>query len=68
MEKKIDAMLFDSFYKIAASLTSTLNEEEVLKVIMKLMEEIFQPENWSLFAYDELTDKLVFRLVVGREA
>ncbi|HOG43777.1 MAG TPA: sensor domain-containing diguanylate cyclase [bacterium] len=68
MEKKIDAMLFDSFYKIAASLTSTLNEEEVLKMIMNLMQEIFQPENWSLFSYDELTDKLIFRLVVGNEA
>lgn len=68
MENRTDARIFDSFYKIAASLTSTLNEEEVLKVIMNLMEEIFQPENWSLFSYDELTDKLIFRLVVGKES
>lgn len=64
----MERMLFETFYKIAASLTSTLNEEAVLKEIMTLVSDIFQPDNWSILSYDEKEDKLSFRLVVGNES
>jgi len=49
-------------------LTSKLEEGRVLQEIMELMSEIFKPENWTLFSYDEIENKLIFRLVVGKES
>lgn len=68
MEKKFDMLLIDSVYKIAASLTSKLEEEKVLEEIMNLMADIFKPDNWTLFSYSENENRLVFRLVVGKES
>ncbi len=67
-QEPISSTLFDSVYKIASSLTSTLKEEEVLNNIMALVGEIFQPDNWSLFSYLEDEHKLEFRIVVGKES
>jgi diguanylate cyclase (GGDEF)-like protein len=64
----ISSTLFDSVYKIASSLTSSLKEEEVLNNIMALVGEIFQPDNWSLFSYLEDEHKLEFKIVVGKES
>lgn len=68
VEAKVNQALFESIYNIAASLTSTLNEEEVLNNIMNLVSEIFHPQDWSLFSYDEAKQMLSFRLVVGKES
>ena len=67
-QPEIKKELFDSVYKIASSLTSSLKEEEVLNNIMALVGEIFMPDNWSLFSYVEDEHKLEFRIVVGKES
>jgi diguanylate cyclase (GGDEF)-like protein len=60
--------LFKTVHKIASALTSTLKEDEILDVILKLVGEIFNPENWSILLYDKEKDILSFRLVVGDKA
>jgi len=60
--------LFDSVYKIASSLTSSIKEEEVLNNIMAIVGEVFMPDNWSIFSYLEEEHKLEFKVVVGKES
>ncbi|HPS31349.1 MAG TPA: sensor domain-containing diguanylate cyclase [bacterium] len=67
-EKQKQRILCNSVYEIASTLASSINEDEVFNVIMGLVGEIFRPDNWSLFTYDSKEDKLVFKLVVGKEA
>lgn len=67
-DKKKDRVLHESVYKIASTLASSLDETEVFNIIMGLVGEIFRPDNWSLFSYDAKDDKLIFKLVVGKES
>ncbi len=67
-ERKRERILRDSVYEIASTLASSIHEDEVFNVIMGLVGEIFRPDNWSLFTYDAKEDKLMFKLVVGKEA
>jgi len=60
--------LFKTVHKIASALTSSLNEEEILDVILKLVGEIFSPQNWSILLYDEQKDTLSFKIAVGDKA
>ncbi len=60
--------LFNTVHKIASTLTSTLNEKEILDVILNLVGEIFCPENWSILLYDEKKDTLFFKIAVGEKA
>jgi len=62
------SFLFNTLYSITSSLASSLDEQEVLFNIMKLVGDIFHPENWSLLLYDKQNNTLVFKFVVGAEA
>ncbi len=55
-------------HKIATALTSTLKEEEILDIILKLVGEVFNPLNWSILLYDEEKDTLSFKIVVGEKS
>jgi len=50
---------------VAKTLTSTLDQKEVLAKIMDIIAEIFQPEDWSLLMLDEEREELYFEVVVG---
>ncbi len=68
MTQRDDAeFLFDTLYDIASALTFSLDEDEVLNNIMKLVGELFSPEHWSLLLYNQEKNTLTFRLVVGSE-
>ena len=51
--------------KIAKTLTSTLETEKILKMIMEFIGLVYMPENWSLFLRDEKTGELYFEIAVG---
>lgn len=51
--------------EIGKLLTSTLDLEEILRVIMDKMNELFPAQNWSLLLRDDLSGELRFGAVVG---
>lgn len=53
--------------EIGKLLTSTLNLDEVLNLIMQKMSQLIPAENWSLFLLNRETGKLTFDIVVGIE-
>lgn len=53
------------FHSIGKALTSTLNQSEVLSIIMEKISELFNPTHWSLLLYDEEKCNLRFEIVVG---
>jgi len=53
--------------EIGKLLTSTLDLQEILKLIVHKMSELIQAENWSLLLKDEETGELTFDIVVGVE-
>ncbi len=56
------------FNQIVKALTSTLELEEVLEVIMEVVTELLKPNNWSLLLVDEESNELYFEIVVGAES
>jgi diguanylate cyclase (GGDEF)-like protein len=51
--------------EIGKTLTSTLDFQEVLRVIMKIIADQFEPRDWSLLLVDEESEELYFAIVVG---
>jgi diguanylate cyclase (GGDEF)-like protein len=51
--------------EIGKTLTSTLDFQEVLRVIMKIIAGQFEPRDWSLLLVDEESEELYFAIVVG---
>ncbi len=51
--------------EIAKALTSTLNLEEVLNVIMDRVSRLLKPTAWSLLMVDKENDDLVFEIAVS---
>jgi len=51
--------------QIGKILTSTLNLNEILELIMSKVSELIEAQNWSLFLIDERTQELTFEVVVG---
>jgi len=51
--------------EIGKTLTSTLDLQEVLRVIMKIITDQFEPRDWSLLLVDEESEELFFAIVVG---
>lgn len=51
--------------EIGKTLTSTLDLQEVLRVIMKIIADQFEPRDWSLLLVDEESEELYFAIVVG---
>ncbi len=51
--------------EIGKALTSTLDFQEVLRAIMRIIADQFQPRDWSLLLMDEESEELYFAIVVG---
>jgi len=54
-----------SCLQLGKLLTSTLNIDEILELIMLKASQLFQAQNWSLLLFDEKAGKLCFKVVVG---
>jgi diguanylate cyclase (GGDEF)-like protein len=50
------------------TLTSSLDKDDVLKMVMEFIGDIFTPANWSLLLVDEHKPELYFSIVVGETA
>jgi diguanylate cyclase (GGDEF)-like protein len=66
LEKKLKELA--AFHEIGKALTSTLNLNQVLKIIMEKISNLFRPDNWSLLLVDEDTGELYFEIVTGEAA
>lgn len=53
------------FHDIGKTLTSTLNLNEILNIIMENVSKLLRPKNWSLLMVDEEKDELFFEIAVG---
>ncbi len=51
--------------QIAKALTSSLDIDEVMQVILAKISELLRPRNWSLLLRDEATNELVFQAAMG---
>jgi len=60
--------ILTSLYKIGKLLTSTLNTEELLKLVMEKVGELLSAKNWSLMLLDEEKQELYFEIVVGESS
>lgn len=65
-EKKIQ--ILTSIYEIGKLLTSTLDREKLLKLVMEKVCELLSAKNWSLMLIDENKQELYFEIVVGEFA
>lgn len=65
-ERKIE--ILTSLYKIGKLLTSTLNTEDLLKLVMDKVGELLSANNWSLMLLDETKQELYFEIVVGESS
>jgi diguanylate cyclase (GGDEF)-like protein len=54
------------FHKVASALTSSLELDSILRVILEQMEQFFQPETWSLLIVDEARKDLYYAVAVGQ--
>ncbi len=66
LEKKVEKLSI--FHQVGKALTSTLDLQEVLTLIMGKISELLQPTTWSLLLVDEKLQELLFRIAVGRES
>jgi diguanylate cyclase (GGDEF)-like protein len=53
--------------EIGKAITSTLNMEQILKIIMQRISELIRAKNWTLYLLDPETQELCFELVAGLE-
>jgi diguanylate cyclase (GGDEF)-like protein len=51
--------------EIGKALTSTLNMDQILLIILKRLNKLIRAKNWTLFLLDPQTRKLHFEVVVG---
>lgn len=58
-----DALLI--LREVGKALTSTIELDQILGVIMEMIATLYQPRDWSLLMVDEKTDELYFAIVVG---
>lgn len=56
-----------SCLEVGKLLTSTLNLQEVLELIIVKISQFIEAQNWSLLLKDEKTGKLTFEIVIGVE-
>jgi len=66
LEKKLKELT--AFHEIGKALTSTLNLNQVLQLIMEKISNLFSPATWSLLLVDEKTGELHFEIVTGGAA
>ncbi|HEX7157550.1 MAG TPA: sensor domain-containing diguanylate cyclase [Edaphobacter sp.] len=56
------------FHDVARALTSSLELEEILTIIMHKMAHFFGPERWSMLLVDEKAQDLYYAIAVGENA
>jgi diguanylate cyclase (GGDEF)-like protein len=66
LEKKVEELSI--FHQVGKALTSTLDLQEVLSLIMGKISELLRPANWSLLLIDEKTQELYFQISVGKNS
>lgn len=57
-----------TFSELGKAITSTLDLNEILNIVMEKISDLLQPKNWSLLLVDEEKDELYFEIVVGEGA
>lgn len=65
MNPQNDLNLIDMLRQIGRALTSTLDVDKILNLIMNDIGTVYQPENWSLLLLDEEKQDLYFAIAVG---
>ncbi|RPI74786.1 MAG: sensor domain-containing diguanylate cyclase [Desulfobacteraceae bacterium] len=65
MDPQNDLNLIDMLRQIGRALTSTLDVDKILNLIMDDIGTVYQPENWSLLLVDEKKQDLYFAIAVG---
>ncbi len=55
-----------TFSEIGKAVTSSLDQEAILKIVMEKIRRLLHPGNWSLLLADEETGDLKFEIAVGR--
>src|SRR6185503_1834731 len=66
LEKKIEELSI--FHQVGKALTSTLDLQEVLTLIMGKISELLRPSTWSLLLVDEKKQELHFQIAIGKDA
>ena len=66
LEKKIEELSI--FHQVGKALTSTLDLQEVLTLIMGKISELLRPSTWSLLLLDDKKQELHFQIAIGRDA
>ena len=56
------------FHDVASALTSTLELEDILSIIMEKMAQFFGPERWSFLLVDPLARELYYAIAVGENS
>ncbi len=63
-KRRISQLL--TFGEIGKAVTSSLDQDAILKIVMEKIRRLLHPGNWSLLLADEKTGKLRFEIAVGR--
>lgn len=58
----------ESFVELGKALTSSLQLDQALRVIMEKMDELLRPDTWYLLLLDESKQELYFELAIGKES
>jgi diguanylate cyclase (GGDEF)-like protein len=66
LEKKVEELSI--FHQVGKALTSTLDLQEVLALIMGKISELLKPSTWSLLLVDEKKQELHFQIAIGKDA
>jgi diguanylate cyclase (GGDEF)-like protein len=66
LEKKVEEL--SVFHQIGKALTSTLDLQEVLTLIMGKISELLRPSTWTLLLSDEKRQELHFQIAIGRNS
>jgi diguanylate cyclase (GGDEF)-like protein len=66
LEKKVEELSI--FHQVGKALTSTLDLQEVLALIMGKISELLKPSTWSLLLTDEKRQELHFQIAIGKDA
>ncbi|MEW5979192.1 MAG: sensor domain-containing diguanylate cyclase [Acidobacteriota bacterium] len=65
LEKKVEELSI--FHQVGKALTSTLDLQEVLTLIMGKISELLRPSTWSLLLTDERNQELHFQIAIGKK-
>jgi diguanylate cyclase (GGDEF)-like protein len=66
LEQKVEELSI--FHQVGKALTSTLDLQEVLTLIMGKISELLRPSTWSLLLIDEKKQDLHFQIAIGRNS